>query len=579
MSLLWLELSVVAFYLVFLIVVGWVFSRMVRDGDDYFKAGGRGSWWLVGTSAFMGSISTHTFVGNAGGIYKSGLSPLAIYLANVAALALCAWSVAAWYRQMRVVTAGEVLRQRFGVLTEQTIAVLLVVNKLIWSGLVLYGLAVFAGMVLPEVSTSVVIVGVGVIVIGYCTVGGNWAVMANDYVQGLVFVAITTLLAGLCLWHAGGFTGLIEAVRAHPAIEADFIRFATKAGNASFDSSYGLAWFAVAFIAQFFGQVSLFHSAKYVSAKDGKEAARASLLAAGLMLVGCVTFFVPPIYARLYLSDAVAAMNPDPARAADYAYAVTSRALLPQGGFSLMLVAMFGAAITSLDTGLNRTSALIVRNLVPAWRRWRKLTPIDGTSEVRLGRWMTVLCGALIVTLALLYASLKEVTIFDLFLKISGLFMAPQFVPLVLFLFVRKTPAWAALASIFAGFMPGLLDEVLGWGLSYQKLTLATTGTAAAVFLSSRLFWHRVPTARREQIAAFYAQMERPVDFEREVGAANDAAQLKQIGRFAVALGAFASLLVFVPNPLWGRVALLSVGLFVGGTGASMLWRARNMVG
>ena len=52
-----IEYVVIAAYLLLTIVVGLVFKNFSTNTDDYFKGDSKGTWWLVGTSAFMGSFT------------------------------------------------------------------------------------------------------------------------------------------------------------------------------------------------------------------------------------------------------------------------------------------------------------------------------------------------------------------------------------------------------------------------------------------------------------------------------------------------------------------------------------------
>lgn len=570
------DFIVIGVYFVFLIVVGVVFGRLVRNSEDYFKAGGQASWWLVGLSMFMSGISTYTFVGNASGIFKSGWSPLAIYAANVSGFVLCALFIAAWYRQMRVVTVAEAIRARFGKRSEIVLATLMVVNGLVWTGAVLYGLSVFFTLLLPGVSQTFVIVAVGIVVIGYCTIGGNWAVMANDFVQGMIMVSVTVLITILCFNYAGGVGEFFDAIAANE--NAEDLSFVTplKEGESSWEAPYGVSWLVVTFLVQFFNMVSLFQGVRYFSAKDGKEAAKASWLAAGLMIVGCLVFFVPPIFSRLFLFEEVMAMHPDPAKAPEYSFAVACQHLLPKGAFSLMIVSMLAAAISSLDTGLNRNSALIVRDLLPALLRKLKMKAIPLGREVLAGKLATIALGFMIMAVALFYSEMRGVTLFDLMLSIGNMLMLPQFIPLVLFLVVRKVPAWSALASMFAGFLPSLLDLVFDFGWSYQEKSIAIVGATTAVFLLSLLFYKYVSKEEKERVEAFYRNLERPIDYASEVGHNSDWFQLKQIGLFSLVMGCLIQLLLFLDNPIGGRIGIVCVGGFIIAVGLVMLWLAKR---
>jgi SSS family solute:Na+ symporter len=566
-----LDLGIIGIYLCVLVAVGVVFGRIVKTGGDYFRAGGRGSWWLVGYSMFMSGISAFTFVGNAAGIYLAGWSPLSIYLANVAGFIVASCFAAAWYRQMRVVTFAEILKERFGKTAEQVVAYLLVLNGFIFSGVGLYTLAVFSSVILPDVSVQAIVVAVGIIVVLYCTIGGSWAVMANDFVQGLVLISVTVIVTIFCFINAGGIRSFFSAV-----VESDAaaqLRFITPVpeGETMWTAKYGVAWLVVNFVVQFTSQLSLFTGVRYFSAKDGREAQKASILGGVLMTLGFLIFFIPPIYARVFLSEQVMAMSSSSVKAVEYAYAVASYHVLPKGIFSLMLVAIFAAAISSLDTGLNRNAGLIVRDLLPPLRRMCGLAALPASKEVFLGKLTTVFSGIFVVGIALLYSMSRNLTLFDLMLHISGRLIFPQMIPLVLFLFVRRVPRWALLSSIACGYIPSLIELTLGLKFSYQIMGISVLVGGCAGFFISCLFWRRTSAQEKEETAAFYQKMHKPVDFDREIGEENDSFQLIQIGRFAVLMGSLILLLLVPLNTPSSRWAVLAISIFIGGTGLHMI--------
>lgn len=566
-----MDFIIIGVYLCVLVSVGVVFGRIVNTGLDYFRAGARGSWWLVGASMFMSGISAYTFVGNAAGIYESGWSPLSIYLANVAGYMLAAFFMAAWYRQMRAITFAEILKERFGKTAEQAVTYLLVFNGYIWSGVVLYTLAVFTKIMIPDIPVQALIIGVGGVVVLYCTIGGNWAVMANDFVQGLVLVAVTIIVTVFCIAKAGGIGGFFDAVSQSGAAEQ--LQFITPVpeGQTMWAAKYSLAWIAVSFIIQFANQTSLFQGVRYFSAKDGREAQKASIFAGILMTIGLALFFIPPIYARVFLSDQVMAMDASPVKAVEYAYAVTSYHLLPKGTFSIMMVAIFAAAISSLDTGLNQNAALIVRDLLPPLRRLFKMAEASPTREVFLGKTATVISGAIIMGIALIYSTVKNITIFDLMMQVAGRLIFPQMIPLLLFLFIRNVPRWSILSSIAGGFLPSVIELIFGLKFSYQVMGLSVLIGGCLGFLISCPFWSRVSAEEKKAIAAFYRKMHKKIDFEKEVGKANDSFQLIQIGRFALLLGGLSLFLLIPLNTAAARYVILAISAFVSGIGGLMV--------
>ena len=566
-----LDLVIVGIFLVILVGIGFVFGKLVKTGKDYFRAGTSGSWWLVGTSGFMAGISSYTFVGIAAAIYNAGWSILAIYIGGAAGFVLGAMFLAAWYRQMRVITFAEIIRERFGKVAEQFVAHLLVLNGYMWSGVVLYSLATFTQILLPELPVQAVILSVGAVILIYCTIGGNWAVMANDFVQGLIMVIATTMVTFLCLREAGGVGGFVAAFQSSEA--ADSLRFisSTTGSWSDWGSKYGLTWMLMGFALQFTSQLSLVQGTRYFSAKDGREAKRASLLAGILMILGLATFFIPPIYARLFLADQVMAMHEIPQKAAEFSYAVTCFTLLPAGTFSIIILSIFSAAISSLDVGMNANAALIIRDLLPPIRRLLKIPPMPERREVLYGKVATFLSGLVVVGIALIYSVVPNSNIFDLMMQLASRVSLPLTIPLVLFLFVRRAPGWCIWSSLAGGFLPSLIDGIRGTVSPYQVTTLLAIAGGCAGYFVSLPFWNRVSKERKKEIAAFYERMHRPIDFAKEIGKGNDAFQLIQIGRFAMLVSILFLFLLFIVKGHDGHGVVLTVSGFTGGIGALML--------
>ncbi|MCJ7778013.1 MAG: hypothetical protein MUP16_06840, partial [Sedimentisphaerales bacterium] len=109
---------VIAFYLVFMFTVGPVYKSFSRTASDYFRGGGSVLWWVVGSSAFVNNFSAWSFTGGAAKAYETGTFFLLIFYCNVVAYMFMYFFTAARYRQMRVITAVEGVRKRFGLVNE-----------------------------------------------------------------------------------------------------------------------------------------------------------------------------------------------------------------------------------------------------------------------------------------------------------------------------------------------------------------------------------------------------------------------------------------------------------------------------
>ena len=92
-----IESPVIGVYLALLVAIGAVVKRFNKDDSDYFRNGCKGTWWLVGASAFMVQFSAWTFTGAAGAAYEAGWSVMVIFIANALGYFLVAALFGPWF--------------------------------------------------------------------------------------------------------------------------------------------------------------------------------------------------------------------------------------------------------------------------------------------------------------------------------------------------------------------------------------------------------------------------------------------------------------------------------------------------
>src|SRR6187401_907263 len=113
------DYAVIGFYFAFMALMGVVFKRFIKDTSDYFRAGGEVLWWIVGAGAFMVSFSAVTFTGMAGKAYEDGPVVMVIFVGNALGFLINYFWFAPISRQTRAVTAMQIVRTRFGKVSEQ----------------------------------------------------------------------------------------------------------------------------------------------------------------------------------------------------------------------------------------------------------------------------------------------------------------------------------------------------------------------------------------------------------------------------------------------------------------------------
>lgn len=570
--------AVVAGYLAVLIGVGLVFRRFSTTASDYFRAGGQGTWWLVGGSVFMGQFSAWTFTGAAGAAYQVGWTQVLGYGSGSLAYFIAAAGPVAWFRRTRMITTADVIRLRFGAGMEQLFAYLQLGMAPLFGALHLYSLSIFVTSLLGF-DIRLVILVLGLVVLFYTAMSGAWAALAADFIKGVVLLPITVLLAMVCLAQFGGMGGFLTAIQS-AGLHATYAPLKDGATLAAIPGTVP-GYFTAGFLVALYGTQlvtvnTLGNAGKFLAVKDDREARRAALLAAVALLIGTALFFIPPMTARLLIPAEVAAM---PLRVpTEGAYAAIALELLPTGLVGLVLVAICASTMSTLDMSLTGLSGLITQNIYPALARRLGATPLEGHARLYLARFVNLGCALTIIGIALIMARIGSGGVFSLMVKAMAQVMAPIAVPLMWGMFARGVPRWAAPVSIVVGILvsSGVEYAPALFGTTrwvYWQQILAMIGSSSAAFWVSWWIARRRPVdtdmAARE--ADYFERTRRPVDFAAEIGQGNDGRQMRIIGLFGLIMAA-AILLLLVPASSTGHAGkILSIA---GSTGllGGVLW-------
>lgn len=572
-QLLAIEYVVIVVYLLFLAAVGPFMKSFNKNSDDYFRGGARTKWWLIGPSLAMSITSAAIFTGVAGAVFEAGLAPMASNFGQYAAGILLVIFLAAWFRQLRKVTPAEVVRERFGPATEQFFAYLNMCMQPIYGAFQLLGLSIFVATVF-QIRLEITVVVLGAVVGFYSVSGGKWAVMATDFLQSLVLQTVMIAVGVLAVVKLGGPTEFISSVS-----ETGGFNLAYAQGSYP-DGRYTVAWMIAVFCMQFIGQLQLGWSSRFFMAKDGREAQKATALMFAILMGGTLFFLLVPLAARVLYQEQVMAYTGILNKPEEAAYVVACLNLLPSGMMGMVLVAMFSATASSMDTGLNSNAAVIVRNIMPPLRRMRKMSVLDGQAELVWGRRVSVLLTLAIILICLSIAYFGRSGIFELILNFASRVQFPMSLPFFLVLFMPKAPRNSALFSIVAGFIGPLIAipvlNALDMPPDFAERLMVVAIFSLSGFLLSYLWAQNESPEERTQVKQFYADMRRPVDFTKEVGKANDYQQLVMIGRLSSVVALLMLSLLLVPNPLKDRLTILGMGLAVGGIGQLLLWAGRK---
>ena len=190
----WIDWTIVAAYLVFIVYDGLRLTKKSHEIEGYFLAGRSLPWWAVGLSVMATQLSAITLVGTTGQAYSSGMRFVQFYFGLPFAMVVLCLTVVPFFYRARVFTAYEYLERRFDSKTRSLTSFLFLVSRGLACGVIVAAPSVILSIVLGwnEVTTVLVM---GLTTTIYTMFGGVQAVTWTDVKQMvIIFIGLTVIL-------------------------------------------------------------------------------------------------------------------------------------------------------------------------------------------------------------------------------------------------------------------------------------------------------------------------------------------------------------------------------------------------
>jgi len=434
-------------------------SRREQTSEDYFLAGRKLTWPLIGFSLIASNISTEHFVGMAGAAFgRVGLAIASYEWMAAITLVIVAWWLLPKFLRAGIYTMPEFLEYRYDTLTRAIMATyLMVAYVIVLLATVLYSGAIALsaifdipslfvdhfGMAAEDAEFWAVVTGIwsiGIIAGAYTVYGGLKAVVWSDLLQGGALVlggAIVTILGLRMLGDGNLLDGWISFSRENQ----DKLHVVLPWNDPD------VPWLAV-FIGGlwipnlFYWGLNQFITQRTLGAKNLAEGQKGIMLAAALKLLIPFIIVVPGIMAFQLYGDEISALG---SHVGDKAYPYMISRILPPQLRGVMFAALCGAVMSTFNSGLNSASTIFTIDIYKRYLDRRA----SQQRQVAVGRIAT----AVVVVISCLWAPVISSFegVFKYIQEIWG-FISPGIVAAFLVgLLVRKTPPAAAKSALLLG--------------------------------------------------------------------------------------------------------------------------------
>lgn len=223
-----LDAVIFGIYILGVLLVGFYASRKGRRTKrDYFLAGDKLPWWMIGGSILAANISTHQIVGVMGVAYSRGFVAVVIeWGAVLIGFNALLWIFLPFYLRNGFYTMPEFLQKRFGGAARTTYSLLVLLTYIfVEIGAVLFlGAISLHGLLGISMMTSILTIAIFTGI--YTIAGGLRAVVWTEMLQICVLVLGMVTLSFATINAAGGISALMKTSKDWeiflPASDPDF---------------------------------------------------------------------------------------------------------------------------------------------------------------------------------------------------------------------------------------------------------------------------------------------------------------------------------------------------------------------
>jgi SSS family transporter len=448
-SLTQLDWTIICAYLAGIMGFAIWLSRGQNSREDYYVGARRVGPWPVALSIMATQCSTNSILGApafvafaAGG----GLVWLQYELALPLAMIFLILFVMPLFRHLKLVSIYEYLELRFDLRTRLVLSGLFLFIRAFATAVTVYSIALVIDLITGVgFFWSVMLLGTFTVV--YDIFGGIRGVIYSDVIQLLILVLVLILLLVLLTDSAGGFTALLN----------DFDpqrRQAIDLSHHGFGDGHTFALWPM-LIGSFFLYVS-YYGCDQSQVQRSLSTEGIDQTNQALFLNGLLRFPLVALYCLVGVGIAVlAADNPDFLQlipttngTPEYNLAVPVYMLmaLPTGLVGLAMVALFAAAMSSLDSVINSLSATTMEDFV---RRFSSRQRTDH-EELMLSRWLTVFWGVVTLTMSFFVGDIAP-TVLEAINKIGSLANGPILAVFMLGFFVKRVNGPLATFGLLLG--------------------------------------------------------------------------------------------------------------------------------
>lgn len=472
----WLDLAVIAVYLVGITWFGAQFRKSQKSLKDYFLGGKNTPWWAIGFSIVSAETSTLTVIGTPALSFGGDFGFLQVVLGYLLARIVISLLFLPHYFKGDLFTAYELMERRFGLRLRKLTAGLFLILRALAEGVRVFAISIVVAIVLGtgEIPSIVLIV---CLTLFYTFEGGMTAVIWTDVIQMFLYVAGAIVSLFVILHQInGGWNAVLDMGIA--AGKFRIFDLTSPAAEGFFSRPYSF-WAGVVggcFLTTASHGTEQLMVQRLLAAKD-EPAARKALLSSWIVIAFQFTLFlvIGLILWVYYQQNGL----PEPAHK-DRIYPEFIWRELPPGVAGLVVAAILAAAMSNLSAALNSLASTTVMDFYKLRVRGR-----PEAHYLRLARLATLAWGGVLFAIGVW--SRKVPSVLEAGLGIASILYGGLLGVFLLGLSARRISEPAAMAAMTAGVSVNLWVRFAAPGVAWTWYVLIGTAVTVTAGLAASL--------------------------------------------------------------------------------------------
>ncbi len=435
-------------FTLFTALVGYISWRMTRTSDlktkkGYFLAGSSLNAVVIAGSMMLTNLSTEQMVGLNGQSYTGAFDVMSWESAAATGIVILALFFLPKYLKGSITTIPEFLKNRYDSQVRNIVSIFFLFNigiaflpTVLYSGsLAMMKLFDVEGLLNLSFETSVTVTVIAIGIIGsiYAIFGGLKAVAVSDTINGigLLIGAVMIPILGFTFIGEGNFFEGIQTVFA-----ANPEKF-NAVGDSKAHVPFGTVLTGQRISSLFYWASNQVIIQRAIAAKNLEEGQKGVLLTAFMKIVlGPIMLVIPGIIAFHMFGNGLQG---------DTAYPILVKTVLPMPLIGFFGAVLFGAILSSYNSGLNSSSTIFALDIFKPW--FKPNMSDEATVRVSKIFGMIMAISSIIIAPMLLH---YDGGVFQFIQKVAGLFSVP--IATIVLVGIASKKVTALSAKIAMGF-------------------------------------------------------------------------------------------------------------------------------